>query len=61
MTQIHHPVSARHDDEVLRFWATLALQQQAAQEAIRQYLCDKAQQTIPYPSSEAGNNREPFE
>ncbi|MCE8016597.1 hypothetical protein HOP62_11000 [Halomonas sp. MCCC 1A17488] len=53
MTQIHHPVSARHDDEVLHFWAALALQQQKAEEAIRRYLCDKAQQATPYPGSGA--------
>ncbi|QTP53796.1 hypothetical protein HNO51_03345 [Billgrantia sulfidoxydans] len=61
MTQIHHPVSARHDDEVLHFWAALALQQQKAEEAIRRYLCDKAQQATPYPGSGAENNHEPLE
>ncbi|QTP57852.1 hypothetical protein HNO53_03385 [Billgrantia antri] len=60
MTQTYH-AAARYDDEVLRFWAALALQQQAAQEAIHQYLCDKAQQTIPYPSPGAGNNQGSFE
>lgn len=38
MTQTHH--FPPYDEEVLRFWAVHAHQQQEAQEAIRSYLCD---------------------
>lgn len=48
MTQANHsPI--RYDDEVLRFWAAQARQQQEAQEAMRRYLCDRIKSS-PIPA-----------